>query len=155
MSPVGGTAVIFVRITANSTTFPSLPFVNSSGMSERLNDVSVNPLYCLFIYTLKRRATLSWFLEDGELQLDNNRNERTNRLVVMGCSNWLFVGFFAAGERAAKIMSLLETAKKMALGEKGAHHIATLTEKRVPRNNPNVMSVFREKYDGIAQNEPL
>lgn len=29
----------------------------------------------------------------------------------MGRSNWLFAGSVAAGERAAKIMSLLETAK--------------------------------------------
>ncbi len=29
----------------------------------------------------------------------------------MGRSNWLFAGSFAAGERAARIMSLLETPK--------------------------------------------
>ncbi|WP_442320131.1 IS66 family transposase [Buttiauxella ferragutiae] len=62
-------------------------------------------------YTLKRRVTLSRFLEDGELPLDNNRCERAIRPVVMGRSNWLFAGSAAAGERAAKIMSLLETAK--------------------------------------------
>lgn len=31
--------------------------------------------------------------------------------MVMGRSNWLFAGSVAAGERAARIMSLLETAK--------------------------------------------
>ena len=62
-------------------------------------------------YALKRRVTLSRFLEDGALPLDNNRCERAIRPVVMGRSNWLFAGSAAAGERAAKIMSLLETAK--------------------------------------------
>lgn len=62
-------------------------------------------------YVLKRRVTLSRFLEDGALPLDNNRCERAIRPVVMGRSNWLFAGSVAAGERAAKIMSLLETAK--------------------------------------------
>jgi transposase len=62
-------------------------------------------------YALKRRVTLSRFLEDGALPLDNNRCERAIRPVVMGRSNWLFAGSVAAGERAAKIMSLLETAK--------------------------------------------
>ncbi|ATF95428.1 IS66 family transposase (plasmid) [Cedecea neteri] len=62
-------------------------------------------------YALKRRVTLSRFLEDGALPLDNNRCERAIRSVVMGRSSWLFAGSVAAGERAAKIMSLLETAK--------------------------------------------
>jgi transposase len=55
--------------------------------------------------------TLSRFLEDGALPLDNNRCERAIRPVVMARSNWLFAGSVAAGERAAGIMSLLETAK--------------------------------------------
>lgn len=62
-------------------------------------------------YALKRQVTLSRFLENGALPLDNNRSERAIRPVVMGRSNWLFAGSAAAGERAEKIMSLLETAK--------------------------------------------
>ncbi|HII4326441.1 TPA: IS66 family transposase [Enterobacter cloacae] len=62
-------------------------------------------------YQLKRRAILSRFLENGALPLDNNRCERAIRPVVMGRSNWLFAGSVAAGERAARIMGLLETAK--------------------------------------------
>ena len=45
------------------------------------------------------------------MPLDNNRCERAIRPVVMGRSNWLFAGSVAAGERTAKIMGLLETAK--------------------------------------------
>ncbi len=62
-------------------------------------------------YVLKRRVALSRFLENGALPLDNNRCERAIRPVVMGRSSRLFAGSAAAGERAAKIMSLLETAK--------------------------------------------
>jgi hypothetical protein len=57
-------------------------------------------------------VVLSRFLEDGALPLDNNRAERAIRPVVMGRSNWLFAG---SGERAAKIMSLVETAKMYGL----------------------------------------
>ena len=42
-------------------------------------------------YMLKRRETLSRFLGDGSLPLDNNRCERAIRPVVMGRSNWLCV----------------------------------------------------------------
>ncbi|EBS4409205.1 IS66 family transposase, partial [Salmonella enterica subsp. enterica serovar Newport] len=62
-------------------------------------------------YALKRRVALSRFLEDGAVPLDNNVCERAIKPVVMGRKSWLFAGSVAAGERAAKIMSLLETAK--------------------------------------------
>ncbi|MCS4266476.1 transposase [Serratia sp. BIGb0163] len=67
-------------------------------------------------YMLKRRETLSRFLDDGSLPLDNNRCERAIRPVVMGRSNWFFAGSLAAGTRAPQIMSLLETAKMNGLG---------------------------------------
>nr|WP_081375926.1 IS66 family transposase [Serratia fonticola] len=62
-------------------------------------------------YALKRRVALIRFLDDGGLPLDNNVCERAIKPVVMGRKSWLFAGSVAAGERAAKIMSLLETAK--------------------------------------------
>lgn len=43
--------------------------------------------------------------------MENNRAERAIRPVAMGRANWLFAGSLAAGERAAQIMSLLETAR--------------------------------------------
>lgn len=42
--------------------------------------------------------------------MENNRAERAIRPVAMGRASWLFAGSLAAGERAAKIMGLLETA---------------------------------------------
>lgn len=67
-------------------------------------------------YVLKRRKTLSCFLDDSSLPLDNNRCERAIKPVVMGLSKWLFAGALAAGTRAAQIMSLLETAKMNGMG---------------------------------------
>lgn len=43
--------------------------------------------------------------------MENNRAERAIRPVAMGRASWLFAGSLAAGERAAQIMGLLETAK--------------------------------------------
>lgn len=43
--------------------------------------------------------------------MENNRAEQAIRPVAMGRANWLFAGSLAAGERAAQIMGLLETAK--------------------------------------------
>ncbi|EHP4332175.1 transposase domain-containing protein, partial [Salmonella enterica] len=46
-----------------------------------------------------------------DVLLDNNVCERAIKTVVMGRKSWLFAGSRMAGERAARIMSLLETAK--------------------------------------------
>ena len=45
----------------------------------------------------------------------NNICERAIRPVVMGRKAWLFAGSLMAGNRAAQIMSLLETAKRNGL----------------------------------------
>lgn len=70
-------------------------------------------LYKALNYPLKDKtwASLVRFLEDGRLPMENNRAERAIRPVAMGRGNWLFAGSLAAGERAAQIMGLLETAK--------------------------------------------
>lgn len=70
-------------------------------------------LYKAISYPLKPKtwASLVRFLEDGRVPMENNRAERAIRPVAMGRSNWLFAGSLAAGERAAQIMGLLETAK--------------------------------------------
>ena len=51
------------------------------------------------------------YLDDGNLPIDNNAAENAVRPLVVGRKNWLFVGSQQAGERAAVIMSLIESAK--------------------------------------------
>ncbi|GGF51057.1 transposase [Aliidongia dinghuensis] len=64
-----------------------------------------------FRYTLKRRAALVRFLDDGRLEADNNRAENCLRGVALGRKNWTFAGSDAGGERAAAIYTIIETAK--------------------------------------------
>ena len=62
-------------------------------------------------YTLRRWVALTRFLEDGRLPLDNNWVENQIRPVAIGRNNWLFAGSLRAGQRAAAIMSLIQSAK--------------------------------------------
>ena len=62
-------------------------------------------------YSLKRQAALMRFLDDGRLPMDNTHAERQLRPVAVGRHNWLFTGSLRAGQRAAAIMSLIQTAK--------------------------------------------
>ena len=62
-------------------------------------------------YSLNRWAALTRFLLDGDVPIDNNHLENQMRPWAQGRKNWLFVGSELAGERAAMIMSLLQSAK--------------------------------------------
>lgn len=62
-------------------------------------------------YSLGRWAALIRYIEDGDLPIDNNHVENRIRPVALGRSNWLFAGSLRAGQRAANIMSLIQSAK--------------------------------------------
>ena len=62
-------------------------------------------------YSLRRWTALMRYLDDGTLPPDNNHIENQIRPVALGRSNWLFVGSLRAGQRAAAIMSLIQSAK--------------------------------------------
>jgi transposase len=62
-------------------------------------------------YSLKRWAALTRFLGDGQLPIDNNWIENQIRPIAIGRNNWLFAGSLRAGQRAAAVMSLIQSAK--------------------------------------------
>jgi transposase len=62
-------------------------------------------------YSLGRWAALTRYLDDGDLPIDNNHIENRIRPVALGRNNWLFAGSLRAGQRAANIMSLIQSAK--------------------------------------------
>jgi transposase len=62
-------------------------------------------------YSLKRWEGFGRFLVDGDVPLDNNHCENRIRPWALGRRNWLFIGSQLAGERAAVVMSLLQSAK--------------------------------------------
>ena len=62
-------------------------------------------------YSLKRWAALGRFLRDGAVSIDNNHIENLVRPWAMGRKAWLFAGSELAGQRAAMVMSLVQSAK--------------------------------------------
>lgn len=62
-------------------------------------------------YSLKRWSALTRFLDDGQLPIDNNWAENQIRPIAIGRKNWLFAGSLRAGQRAAAVMSLIQSAK--------------------------------------------
>ncbi|EXW85748.1 transposase IS66 family protein, partial [Acinetobacter baumannii 44327_7] len=62
-------------------------------------------------YSLKRWTALSRYLDDGNLPIDNNWIENQMRPWALGRKNWLFAGSLRSGQRAANIMTLIQSAK--------------------------------------------
>jgi len=62
-------------------------------------------------YSLKRWQALTRYLEDGHLPIDNNSIENQIRPIAIDRNNWLFAGSLRAGQRAAAVMSLIQSAK--------------------------------------------
>ncbi len=62
-------------------------------------------------YSLKRWGALTRFVDDGQLPIDNNWAENQIRPVAIGRKNWLFAGSLRAGQRAAAVMSLIQSAR--------------------------------------------
>jgi hypothetical protein len=62
-------------------------------------------------YSLKRRAALTRFLDDGRLCMSNNTSERELGAVALGRRNWTFAGSDEGGRRAAALYTLVATAK--------------------------------------------
>jgi hypothetical protein len=55
---------------------------------------------------------LTLYATDGRIPIDNNRVEQLMREVALGRKNWLFVGNVEAGERSARLMSIVSSAKR-------------------------------------------
>ena len=59
---------------------------------------------------------MTQFLDDGQLPIDDNWSrhywiENQIRPIAIGRSNWMFAGSLRAGQRAAAVMSLIQSAK--------------------------------------------
>ncbi len=64
-----------------------------------------------FDYMLKRVDVFTRFLDDGRICLSNNAAERELRGIALGRKSWLFAGSDRGGERAAVMLTLIQTAK--------------------------------------------
>jgi transposase len=62
-------------------------------------------------YSLNCWDALTRHLGDGAIPIDNNPIEQQIKPWKLGAKNWLFVGSELAGERAAVVMSLVQSAK--------------------------------------------
>lgn len=66
-----------------------------------------SPLGGAIAYARAQWNALTRYVEDGILEIDNNRAERALRRVAIGRKNWMFAGNDEGGRRAAILYSLV------------------------------------------------
>lgn len=64
-----------------------------------------------FTYALNQWPALTYYVENGWTEVDNNIAENALRMVSLGRKNWLFFGSDHGGERGALLYSLIGTCK--------------------------------------------
>jgi hypothetical protein len=72
-------------------------------------------LYTAVIYAKNQRQYLERYLEDGRLEISNNRAERSIKPFVVGRKNWLFENTPRGAKASAIMFSIIETAKENSL----------------------------------------
>jgi transposase len=63
-------------------------------------------------YIRNHWSALNAYVEDGRIPIDNNEVEQLMKQVALGRKAWLFVSSVASGERSAKMMSLVSSARR-------------------------------------------
>lgn len=71
-----------------------------------------SPLGRAIDYALGQWSTLTVYLEDGRVEIDNNLVENAIRPTAIGKKNWLFIGDAEAGERSAVIYTVIESCRR-------------------------------------------
>lgn len=79
---------------------------------EELSVLPQSALGKALTYARNQWKRLTRYLDDGEVDIDNNIAERALRGVVIGKKNWLFAGSDQGGEHAAILYSMIESAKR-------------------------------------------
>ena len=62
-------------------------------------------------YALGIESGLKVYLENGQVEIDNNLAENSIRPITLGRKNWLFIGNKEAGWRSAVIYTILQSCK--------------------------------------------
>jgi hypothetical protein len=66
-------------------------------------------------YAQNQWTALRRYLDDGDLNIDNNAAENALRAIAIGRKNWLFAGSHRGGRAAAILYSVIQSAKRHGL----------------------------------------
>jgi transposase len=94
---------------------PILNDIHQYLVSQRAEVLPKSPIGQAIAYALSNWVALVRYLEDGNLEIDNNGAERSLRPIAVGRKNWMFYGSDNGGRTAAVLSTLIATCKQLAI----------------------------------------
>jgi transposase len=108
-----------------------------------LNPPPKTGLTAAVVYMRNQREYLGRYLEDGRLEISNNRAERSIKPFVIGRKNWLFANTPRGAKASAILYSIIETAKENGINP---YEYLAYVFKNAPnwdiRHNPNYFELL-------------
>jgi len=105
--------------------------------------VSGSKLYEAVTYAIHQKKALCAFLEDGCVELSNNRAENAIRPFVIGRKNWLFSDTVRGADASAVVYSIVESAKINNLNIYGyLLHLLTVLPSLDFKKNPELLNEY-------------
>ena len=106
-------------------------------------------------YTLGQWATLTTFLHDGRVEIDNNLVENAIRPTAIGKKNWLFIGAAEAGERSAIIYTVIESCRRRGIDPYAylrdiLTRLPTMTNRQIPEVTPEAWAKTQRTAERAA-----
>jgi len=95
-------------------------------------------------YALNNWSPLNTFLQDGRLEIDNNRSERAIKPIVIGRKNYMFMGGPRGGAAAATLYSLIETCKANKVDP--YHYLADVLERLPTHPNKRIQELLPQNW---------
>lgn len=92
---------------------PILEDIKNYLQAEKPKVLPKSPMGVAIDYTLSNWEALVRYTEDGDLEIDNNRAERSLRPIVVGRNNWLFYGSDKGGRTGAVLSTLIASCKRL------------------------------------------
>lgn len=82
------------------------------GMRAKPSVLPTSPMGKALDYALHQWGLLEAYLDNGELEIDNNQVENAIRPLKLGAKNWLFIGRESTGWRTAVVLTLVENVRR-------------------------------------------
>ena len=81
-------------------------------LTQQKNTLPKSPLGKALFYSIKHWDSLTQYIHDGRLEIDNNRSERAIKPFVIGRKNWLFNTSTKGADASSILFSLVQTCKE-------------------------------------------
>ncbi|MVZ63826.1 IS66 family transposase [Sphingobacterium humi] len=128
----------------------SLPIINEMGkwiFEEIKNILPKSQIGKAMGYAYARWDSLSAYLYDGSLQIDNNLIENAIRPIALGRKTYLFAGSHEAAQRAAMIYSFFAICKKHEVNP--FQWLKNTVRSISPINHKNLKDLYPQNYKRI------